>query len=1344
MEGAFKLKHDNPKKKANILSKLFYTWTIPLFHTGTQRKIQLLDLYKALPEDKSEGLGDRLEYQWNKQVKNAREKPNRKPSLLVALIKTFFWEYSIYGVFFFLQHVVLRAPQPFVLSMFIGGFEATEQSRSLSTMYITASLLVAISLLTIFLWHHGNFGSMSVGMRIRIAVSSLIYRKIIKLNKTSQGQTAAGQIINILSNDVQRFDLVAPMLHFLWIMPIQVVLVTCLMWKIIGNYCFVGIAAMIVITIPLQTYLGKLTSHLRLKVATKCDTRVKHMSEIISGIQVIKMYAWEKPFEKLIQYLRANEVKSLTHSSYLRGFYASCMVFIERLTLFLTVIAYVLAGYPISADIVFSMAQFFNILQLALAIFFPMTVSLCAESWVAINRLEGILFLDEKELTFIEKVAEKGVNITDVTASWIPNVPILKNIDLKISEGQLCAVIGPVGAGKSSLLQLILEELPPSEGKIQLGGNISYSSQEPWLFAASVRKNILFGKPYDSTLYTAVAEVCALEKDFEQFPYGDKTMVGERGVSLSGGQRARINLARAIYRQADVYLMDDPISAVDTHVGKHLFEKCILTYLKGKTRILVTHQLQYLKKADLIIVLNEGRVEAKGTFEELSNSNLDFTKLLAAADESREEKEHRVVDEEVKKHDIRKMSTFSANGSLHDQTIKDNDDDETLEYKGSTPFRDYFKSVQSWCLVIFIMCLFFMSMVACTLTDYWAAFWTGQEHIRNPSTTTNENSSSHIVLLPDNDHDTNKSGYFTYQLDETKVPVKRFNLDNWFDNIEYEDGAVYRVLKTNVSIYIYTVLILLAIFFTVSRSIYFFVMAMRASRNIHSNMFHCLLKAPMRFFDTNPSGRILNRFSKDMGAIDEILPRVLLDAVQVLLVGAGILINVTISNYYMVIAMVVLGAVFLKIRQWFIASAKDIKHLEGIAKSPVFSHINSTLNGLTTIRAARAEKALIKEFDDHQNVHTSAWFFTIMCAVSFGLWLDIICVLFTFVVTFGFVIATQYGYVQNGSLVGLAISQSLILTGMLQFGMKQTAEVINQLTSVERVLHYTNLENEGPFETPKENLRDDWPQKGSIQFRNMNLAYARDEPPVLKDLNLKVESGEKIGIVGRTGAGKSSLIAALFRLAPIEGEVLIDGVDTKSLGLTELRKNIAIIPQEPVLFNATLRYNLDPFNQFEDTDLWQALEEVELKDVANSLEFQVSEGGSNFSLGQRQLLCLARALLRNNKILVLDEATANVDARTDSLIQRTIRNKFKDCTVMTIAHRLNTIMDSDKVLVMGSGRKLEYDHPHVLLQIHNSQFLKMVEETGKTMTQQLKDVALQAWMEKNFNIDRSIYSGTEL
>ncbi|XP_060517421.1 probable multidrug resistance-associated protein lethal(2)03659 isoform X2 [Cylas formicarius] len=1326
MDAAFELKLENPRRKANIISKLFFAWVVKLYYTGTRRELKLDDLYKTLDCDESQYLGNKLELHWNEEAKRAKEKGTR-PSLLRALSNTFFWHYMKYGALVFISNILLRSPQPLVLSQVITQFQPGV-TRDRTWMYASSGTLIAISGIMIFFMHHTNYGQSCEGMRVRIAVSSLIYRKIMRLNKRSQGQTAAGQVINLLSNDVQRFDFVAVFLHYLWIMPFQVILVSYFIWQEVGISSLAGILSMALCTLPVQAYLSKLTSTLRLKVAQRTDQRVKLMSEIISGIQVIKMYAWEKPLEQIIKYLRAREIKVLTSASYVRGFMLSCMVFIERSTLFLTVVCYVLLGHNITADKVFSMAQFFNILQAAMAIFFPMAISLGAEAWVSVKRLEDVLVLDEKQVSVVEELPENEIRVSNVTASWVPGTPVLKNFNLLVPKGSLCAVIGPVGAGKSSLLQLLLGEISPESGKVQLGGTVSYSSQEPWLFASSVRKNILFGKPYDATLYKKVADRCALEKDFEQFPHGDKTLVGERGVSLSGGQRARINLARAIYRDADVILLDDPLSAVDTHVGKHLFDKCIVRYLRGRTRVLVTHQLQYLKKADIIVVLKEGRIEAMGTFNELLSSDLDFTKLLAAADESHDEKGKLSRENSMEGIRSRKASIRSLSESSIDQTIKD-ENQETGVYEGGS-LKEYFKAVGNEFFVVAMFFVLILAQAICTGADYWVAYWTNQEEIRHL------NDSKPIVgqipleqvevfnlsdvRMPDLTH-------YTYV---ERQPMERsvFDSSDLFDRVE-SNGQTQILFKTNIAIYIYACLIIGAVVVTIARSFCFYKVAMLASKHIHSKMFHCLLKTPMRFFDINPSGRVLNRFSKDMGAIDEALPRVLIDAIQIILVMAGILINVTISNYYMVIAMILLGAIFLKIRSWYVASAKDIKHLEGIAKSPVFSHVTSSLAGLTTIRASQLESTLIKEFDEHQNVHTSAWFLTIMCTVSFGLWLDIICVIFVACVTFGFVVSADYNLLdQNGSLVGLAISQSLILTGMLQYGMRQTADVVNQLTSVERVMQYTKLDTEGPFETPKENLPEKpWPGKGRIEFRDLSLNYASGEPPVLKKLNFKIEPGEKVGIVGRTGAGKSSLISALFRLAPLEGQILIDDIDTQTVGLNDLRKKISIIPQEPVLFSATLRYNLDPFDEFQDSKLWEVLEEVELKDLVDSLNFQVSEGGSNFSLGQRQLLCLARALLRNNKILVLDEATANVDAKTDGLIQSTIRKKFKDCTVLTIAHRLNTIMDSDKVLVMGFGQLLEFDHPHTLLQVPNGHFHKMVLETGKTMTHHLKDIARNSW-----------------
>lgn len=509
---------------------------------------------------------------------------------------------------------------PLVLAELINYFDKSN-GYSVAEGWMYGILVVVIAFLNMLIMHHVSFGTTRLGMRCRIAACSLLYRKLLKLSKTSLGQTAAGQLINLMSNDVQRFDITPIFLHYIWIMPIQAMVAAFIMYRSVGYAAITGLVAITIQAVPLQGYLSKLQGKLRYKIAQRTDYRVKLMSEITAGIQVIKMYAWEKPFEKIVQMARKAEIDMVTKTSYIRGFTVALMVFTERATLYLTVITFVLDGNRLTGDKVFSMAQFFNTIQLYMAIFFPLALAIFAEAKVSIRRLEEFLILEENISSphiYTSSAAEKigTVKLNKVQASWLPNpiVNTLNNISVEIRPGSLVAVVGAVGSGKTSLLQLLLKELPLKSGRVDAIGAISYSSQEPWLFVSTVRNNILFGNEYNKIRYKNVVEVCALETDFEQLPHGDKTLVGERGVSLSGGQRARINLARAVYRQADIYLFDDPLSAVDAHVGKHLFEKCLKGYLGGRTRILVTHQLQFLKDCDQIIILNNVSIPFSSSF----------------------------------------------------------------------------------------------------------------------------------------------------------------------------------------------------------------------------------------------------------------------------------------------------------------------------------------------------------------------------------------------------------------------------------------------------------------------------------------------------------------------------------------------------------------------------------------------------------------------------------------------------------------------------------------------------------------------------------------------------------
>ncbi|XP_012261830.2 ATP-binding cassette sub-family C member 4-like [Athalia rosae] len=1357
MDSSKKYDNPHPREAANPISVLWFCWLKPLFFRKDKKKnLELKDLYNCLAEDNSEHLGDLLGKNWEIELQNAK-KSNRKPKLLTALKKTFLRSYIIYGVWLFFIWVFLRVAQIYMLGLLIRHFDARAVSTT-QDAYLYCSAVAGLGWLVTASIPQVNLAQQRFGMKIRVACSSLVYRKILRLSKSVSDQTASGQIVNLLSNDVSRFEQVFMYLHFVWIMPIQTVVITYLMWRSVQIAALAGVVLITLQTIPVQGYLSKWTSKLRMKIALRTDERVRLMSEIISGVQVIKMYAWEKPFEKLVSLARAYEIEALTATSYVRGFNLSSMVFTERTTLFFTVMAWVLLGNNITADTVFSMAQYFNILQCIMAIYYPIAVSQAAEALVSVNRIQKFLLLEENVVSVKAPLGideKTAILVKNVSAAWTENsiTNTLHQINIRLKPGRLCAIVGSVGSGKSSFLQLLLGELPVSQGQYHVNGTISYASQEPWLFGGNVRHNILFGQSYDKTKYQEVTTACALLKDFEQFPFGDKSIVGEKGASLSGGQRARINLARAVYRDADVYLLDDPLSAVDTHVGKQLFDNCINGYLKHKTRILVTHQLQYLKDADLIVVLRNGKVVNQGTFTELQKTDVNFAEELneEEAEATKKTKENPPLE--------RMVSEISTVG---DDENPEDEPKETEELMGkgrvsNSLYWTYFRAGGSIFSIFMVMFTLILGQLASSGTDYWLGFWTKQEEMRAESRRNlillNETATTiasvvvqkSAILL--NETATTIASVGSELLNNTTtiaadnlLPVLTNSTQALSESLPTADALTANLTETlstpqeapvhyydrDTALWIYGACITGSVFITILRSLLFYKLCMNASKNLHDTMFSNILKAPMRFFDTNPAGRILNRFSKDIGAVDELLPRLMIESIQVYLVMTGILTQVIIINWWMIFPVLIMGYFYRMFTNIYMPTARDLKRLEGVSKSPVFSHVSSTLNGLTTIRATGAEEMVRKEFDIHQDTNTSAYFLTIAGTFAFGFWIDLVSLIFVSFVAFSFVVLDQ-GDTFAGN-VGLALSQVMILCGMLQHGMRQLSEIITQMTSVERVVQFTKLEKEGPFESlPGKKPPATWPSKGQIQFNQAYLRYAEEEPPVLKDLNILIKPGMKVGIVGRTGAGKSSLISAVFNLAKIEGEILVDDIDIKKVGLHDLRTKISIIPQVPVLFSASVRDNLDPFQKFDDAKLWLALDRVELKDSIQSLDHMVNEGGSNFSAGQRQLVCLARAILRNNKILVLDEATANVDPSTDSLIQNTIRKEFANCTVLTIAHRLNTIMDSDRVLVMDHGEVVEFDHPHLLLQDENGHFSSMLAKTGKSMAEQLKKIAKEAY-----------------
>ncbi|XP_060872288.1 probable multidrug resistance-associated protein lethal(2)03659 isoform X2 [Metopolophium dirhodum] len=1315
----------NPRSNANIFEIVTYSWMLNILKTGQLRDLNETDLYTTFDDHTSSSLGDQLEKTWKSELANAYL-VNRKPRLLRALIRMFGTKYMLHGFIFCIIEIIFNMSQPLLIGELLAYFNPDDSTNAdLEYACLCASGLVFILFISTILYVLMVQECLNEAMKTKIACCSLIYRKTLCLSHKTLGVTTVGQVINLISNDINRFDAALHMIHFLWIGPLQTIVATYFLWQEIGMSSLIGIATFLFF-IPLQGWMGKKISEIRLQTAKKTDERIRLMNEIISGIQVIKMYSWEKPFGKLIEYARKMEVEQIKKSTFVGFIWLSFRIVQSRFQLFISILFYIILGNDISIRNVYVLTSFFSILNITMSMRFSLSLLQIGELMVSIKRIQNFLMLEELdyqipnscsnsdksiednvEQTTFDNIANNSksfenntefVNSHDIViskafAKWLENQDsnTLENINLTVSPGRLVAVIGPVGSGKSSLLQLILRELPISQGNLSVHGVVSYASQEPWLFSGTIQQNILFGSPMEKERYKRVIDICALKNDFEQFPHSDEMVVGERGITLSGGQRARINLARAVYKQADVYLLDDPLSAVDIKVD----------YLKDKTCILVTHQIQYLSDVDQIVLMDNGHIVTEGSYEAIKACNFDFAKLLGFSEEIKIETSNKTNCND----DALVSSLRGSNKSISSYKCESQQSEAltpkpkeilahpTQKYDSMKVFIAYITAGGSTSNILFCFLMCIITQVLTSSADLWLSFWVNQEvyQIYNTNNTFCNNSTHSLMILDS------------------------FSSLPWFSNFHQHFVIVCALLMVSLIVSV------------IIRTTMFVRMTKKSSINLHNRMFNSIVRTPMHFFNTNSSGQILNRFSNDIGAIDEILPNNVLSFTQISIGIFGTALVVGLTNIYLLIPTFTMGFIVYKLRKFYFNTSQVVKRLESTTQSPVLAHMNASFQGLTTIRAYKVEKILTQEFDKLLDLHSSASYLRICLTQALGIWLNIINILYTIIILVCFLVI---GNTIHGGSVGLALTEVIGSIGIIQIGVRLSAILESQMVSVERVIEYTYLTQENALQSntnkspPKE-----WPFSGKIVFKHFNLRYRPGSPYVLEDLNIQIQPMEKVGIVGRTGAGKSSFIGALFRLALNEGNISIDDIDIHELPLEDLRSKLSIIPQEPVLFSGTLRTNLDPFEIYPDHALWKALDEVELKnfilDLPDGLNSKMSASGLNFSVGQRQLVCLARAIVQNNKILVLDEATANVDPLTDALIQNTIRNKFRFCTVLTIAHRLNTVMDSDRVLVMDLGKIVEFDHPFNLLKNKDGYFYKMVDEMGKATFDLFHSVALE-------------------
>ncbi|XP_054698314.1 multidrug resistance-associated protein 1 isoform X7 [Grus americana] len=1293
---------------------------------GYRRPLEAKDLWSLNKEDKSEEIVPGLARNWAKEwAKSKRQSLNMlylpkkqqkssdsngdvteeaealiiKPTQKNSEASLFKVLYKTFGPYFFMSflfkaaHDLLMFAGPEILKLLI-NFVNNKAAPNWQGYFYTGLLFVCACLQTLILHQYFHICFVT-GMRLKTAIVGVIYRKALVITNSARKTSTVGEIVNLMSVDAQRFMDLATYINMIWSAPLQVILALYLLWQNLGPSVLAGVAVMILL-VPVNAVMAMKTKTYQVAQMKSKDNRIKLMNEILNGIKVLKLYAWELAFREKVLEIRQKELKVLKKSAYLAAmatFTWVCAPFLVALSTFAVYVT-IDKNNILDAQKAFVSLALFNILRFPLNML-PMVISSIVEASVSLKRLRVFLSHEELDPDSIIRgpiaEAEGSIVVKNATFSWSKNdPPLLNSINFTVPEGSLVAVVGQVGCGKSSLLSALLGEMDKKDGYVVVKGSVAYVPQQAWVQNATLEDNIIFGKEMNESRYKRVIEACALLPDIEILPTGDKTEIGEKGVNLSGGQKQRVSLARAVYCNADIYLFDDPLSAVDAHVGKHIFEKVIgpKGILKNKTRVLVTHAINYLPQMDTILVMSDGKISEMGSYQELLQQDgafAEFLRTYANTEQSVENsdtnspsgKEGKPVENGVLVNEapgklmhrqLSNSSTYSRDTGKPPHQSSTAELQKPLAEKNSwklteadtaktgrvkaTVYWDYMKAIGLFISFLSIF-LFMCNHIASLASNYWLSLWTDDPVING-----------------------------TQQYTNVRLGVY---------------GALG--ISQGIAVFGYSMVVSIGGIF--------------ASRHLHLNLLHNVLRSPMSFFERTPSGNLVNRFSKEIDTIDSTIPPIIKMFMGSTFNVIGACIIILLATPIAAVIIPPLGLVYLFVQRFYVATSRQLKRLESVSRSPVYSHFNETLLGVSVIRAFEEQKRFIKQNDMKVDENQKAYYPSIVANRWLAVRLEYVgnCI-----VLFAALFAVIARNKLSAGLVGLSVSYSLQITAYLNWLVRMSSELETNIVAVERVKEYAEMEKEAEWSIEQTAPASTWPEEGKVEFRGYGLRYREDLDLVLKNINVTINGGEKIGIVGRTGAGKSSLTLGLFRInEAAEGEIIIDGINIAKIGLHDLRFKITIIPQDPILFSGSLRMNLDPFDQHSDEDIWRSLELAHLKNFVSSLpdklNHECAEGGENLSVGQRQLVCLARALLRKSKILVLDEATAAVDLETDKLIQSTIKSQFEECTVLTIAHRLNTIMDYTRVLVLDRGEVVECGSPDHLLQ-EKGIFYSMAKDSG--------------------------------
>ncbi|XP_076687192.1 ATP-binding cassette sub-family C member 5-like isoform X2 [Andrena cerasifolii] len=1352
-------KESMPADRAGLFSYIFYTWITSYIWKAYKKGITIRDIPRISSYENCKYNAQRLEVLWQEELSKRGPHSASFSSVAWRFVRT---RVCIAWLLLTCSTICGFISPMILMRKILEHVQSPEEGAWTGVKWALLLTLFDFLRTIFFTWTWNT--NIRTALRLKSACTTLLYNKIIRLN--SLGNRSTGEITNLFTNDSQRlFDVViyGPMIIS------GPIIVTCgvvyILW-VFSPLALLGTFAFLVFY-PVQYLISRVVGYFRSKTVVIADRRVKLMNEILECIKLIKMCSWEKYFSRRLLSIRKKEEHWLHKTVYFQSLAISLMSAVPVISAIITFLAHLSSGSNLTTAQAFPVITFFgNMLRLALTslkdstrhfvdarialrrfkvfpfvsllnsqfrssfMFLQVALVNIAESHITLNRLQNILLLEEYTChiskpivksqalgiangTFVYESstprAKKSKNPSDEKKKASSNakdkieleklnepskqtqyVELLNDIKFQAAKGELVGICGQVGSGKSSLLLAALGQLKMIQGHISREGSCAYVSQQAWIVNATLKENILFGNQFDAKRYYQALTVCNLKEDVNMLPGGDETEIGERGINLSGGQKQRIALARALYANRDIYFLDDPLSAVDVHVGSYIFKNLILGALKDKCVLFVTHQVQFLKHCGRIYLMNSGKIVEEGTHDELMEINKEYTAMVNSALLTTEDGEQRnssavtQIESRNSSDDLKKPSAACNSGDNYENgeasrklhgggaSLTTEEKVETGTVKSYT-YHTYIKAAGGYLVAVIVFFTLFLNVGSSAFSSWWLATWikAGGGNTTDPAT------------------------------NETIVS------ENINDN---PDFAYYQQ--------IYAACIGAILLTSLFRGLVITYTTISASTKLHNKVFKKMIESTLTFFETTPSGRIQNIFSRDVDEVDNYIPISVEGMVQNIFTCSFAIIFICSIIPWFGLPLIALGFLFFCVSRVFRVAMRDFKRMESTARSPVLSFVTTTVHGLNTIHAFQKKRAFTNKFEELFDLNNLCLYLCQSAMRWSAVRLDSLAIASSSITAF-LVIALRHQI--PPALAGLAMAYATQMTGVFQYTVRLMAETETRFISVERISYYLRtLHKEGATEKATINPANEWPTNGKLEFHKVQLRYRKELPPVLNNISFVINAGEHIGIVGRTGAGKSSLIVALFRLVQISaGNIKIDNVDIAKVKLELLRSKLSIIPQDPVLFSGTVRSNVDPFKQYDDSVIWSALEKTQLKEkvkaMPGQLDASVEVGGSNLSVGERQLLCLTRALLRNTKMMILDEATAAVDPETEVAVQSTIQNEFSDCTVLTIAHRLKTVVSCDRIMVMKDGQIIEFDTPSTLLSNSNSEFSRMLASADKAI-----------------------------